>query len=78
MRDDVNNFIINVLINNYYVNEEAINVNTVYEDLALDSLVLLEIIAMVEKQFSIKVPMGLISPEMTIAESTVNLMKAAA
>ena len=78
MKNEITDFIINTLVEKYYVSSDLINGNSVYDELALDSLVLLEITAMIEKKFNVNIPIGVITSEMTIAKSAANILRKAA
>lgn len=58
-----------LLVEKYYVPADKVIGNVVYDDLELDSLVLLEISVTLEKEFGLKIPDGLVESEMTIKHS---------
>ncbi|MBD2801579.1 acyl carrier protein [Xenorhabdus sp. M] len=58
-----------LLTDKYYVSADNVTQDVIYEDLELDSLTLLEISVILEKEFNLIIPDGLISSEMSIYES---------
>ncbi|REF26397.1 acyl carrier protein [Xenorhabdus cabanillasii] len=58
-----------LLTDKYYVSADNVTQDVIYEDLELDSLTLLEISVILEKEFNLIIPDGLISSEMSIDES---------
>ncbi|PHM30072.1 acyl carrier protein [Xenorhabdus innexi] len=58
-----------LLIGKYYVSVDNVTQDAIYEDLELDSLTLLEISVILEKEFNLIIPDGILSSEMSIDES---------
>ena len=69
MENKIFNRIKELLVEKYYVPSDKVTADVVYDDLELDSLVLLEISVTLEKEFSLKIPDGLVESEMTIGNS---------
>ncbi|CDH01954.1 phosphopantetheine-binding protein [Xenorhabdus bovienii] len=60
-----------LLTDKYYVSVDEITKNVIYDDLDLDSLTLLEISVVLEKEFNLSIPDGLIFSDMSI-EASIN------
>lgn len=75
MKNDIIKLISSMLINKYCVQADAIQPSSIYNDLALDSLTLLEITAILEKKFNIQIPLGVITSDMSIEESASNILR---
>ncbi|MBD2784463.1 hypothetical protein ID858_12235 [Xenorhabdus sp. DI] len=75
MKDKIFNRIKTLLTDKYYVPAEKVFHNIIYDDLELDSLVLLEISVLLEKEFSLSIPDGLVSSSMSIEESINTILK---
>jgi acyl carrier protein len=69
MKAKIEESIIQTLIDKYQVPEEAVSGDSVYDNLGLDSLVLLEISVALEKQFKLEIPDGVLQPEHSISKS---------
>ncbi|KAA0015597.1 acyl carrier protein [Salinicola corii] len=64
-----------LLVDKYYVPAEKVTDSVVYDDLGLDSLVLLEISVTLEKEFGLKIPDGIVSSEMAIEYSVKSILR---
>ncbi|WFQ79404.1 phosphopantetheine-binding protein [Xenorhabdus sp. SF857] len=71
MKDMIFERIKSLLTDKYYVSVDKITENVIYDDLELDSLTLLEISVVLEKEFNLSIPDGLISSDMSI-EASIN------
>ncbi|MDC9615231.1 phosphopantetheine-binding protein [Xenorhabdus khoisanae] len=71
MKDMIFDRIKSLLTDKYYVSVDKITENVIYDDLELDSLTLLEISVVLEKEFNLSIPDGLISSDMSI-EASIN------
>ncbi|MBE8597632.1 acyl carrier protein [Xenorhabdus sp. BG5] len=71
MKDMIFDRIKSLLTDKYYVSVDKITKNVIYDDLELDSLTLLEISVVLEKEFNLSIPDGLISSDMSI-ETSIN------
>ncbi|KLU14337.1 MULTISPECIES: acyl carrier protein [Xenorhabdus] len=69
MKDMIFERIKSLLTDKYYVSVDKITENVIYDDLELDSLTLLEISVVLEKEFNLSIPDGLISSDMSIEVS---------
>jgi acyl carrier protein len=78
MKNEITEWIINILIDKYLVQAGEVSPSSIYDDLALDSLALLEIIATLEKEFGVEIPIGVITSEMSIEQSAASVLKGAA
>lgn len=75
MEEKIFNRIKELLVDKYYVTAEKVTGSVVYDDLELDSLVLLEISVTLEKEFGLKISDGLVSSEMTIEHSVKTILE---
>ncbi|EOT0791256.1 TPA: acyl carrier protein [Klebsiella pneumoniae] len=75
MKDKVKEKIVDLLVNKYFVDKESVSGSSVYDDLELDSLVLLEISVSLEKDFDLTIPDGLVTSEMTIDQSVAKIVE---
>lgn len=75
MKDELMSRIYTLLTERYYVPTDKMTELTIYDHLDLDSLVLLEISVTLAKEFSISVPDGLVTSEMTIEQSVNEMIK---
>ncbi|MDE9518923.1 acyl carrier protein [Xenorhabdus bovienii] len=71
MKDIIFDRIKSLLTDKYYVSVDEITKNIIYDDLELDSLTLLEISVVLEKEFNLSIPDGLIFSDMSI-EASIN------
>ncbi|KAF6666040.1 acyl carrier protein [Pantoea sp. EKM103V] len=69
MEDKIFSRIKEMLVDKYYVPYQKVTAEVAYDDLELDSLVLLEISVALEKEFDLKIPDGLVESEMSIGHS---------
>ncbi|MDC9591578.1 acyl carrier protein [Xenorhabdus sp. XENO-10] len=67
MKDIIFDRIKSLLTDKYYVSVDEITKNVIYDE--LDSLTLLEISVVLEKEFNLSIPDGLISSDMSIEVS---------
>lgn len=75
MKDKVKEKIVDLLVNKYFVDNESVSGSSVYDDLELDSLVLLEISVSLEKDFDLTIPDGLVTSDMTIDQSVAKIVE---
>jgi acyl carrier protein len=69
VREKIYNRIFDLLENSYYVPKGNISESAVYDSLELDSLVLLEISVILNKEFYLNIKDGDLLPTMKIGES---------
>ncbi|TFH90264.1 phosphopantetheine-binding protein [Vibrio ouci] len=69
MKKDIYKRIADLLENSYHIVDSDISESAVYDDLELDSLVLLELSVILNKEFQLRIQHGQLEPSMTIGES---------
>jgi acyl carrier protein len=69
MSADVTTLILEILTSKYDVPAEELSESTVFEDVAIDSLALLEMALMLEKQLGIPIAEGTLGGHQTIAQA---------
>ncbi|NEA35920.1 phosphopantetheine-binding protein [Streptomyces sp. SID13031] len=69
MSADVTAKIIEILITKYDVPADEVSESTIFEDIAIDSLALLELALMLEKQLGVLIAEGVLGGHQTIAQA---------
>ncbi|MEV5882462.1 phosphopantetheine-binding protein [Streptomyces sp. NPDC052020] len=69
MTGSVSTMIIEILTGKFDIPQEEVAQSTVFEDLAVDSLALLEMSLLLEKRLGVSIAEGVLSAQQTIAEA---------
>ncbi|WP_312760162.1 phosphopantetheine-binding protein [Pantoea brenneri] len=64
--DVVKDKVVDLLVNNFGLNEEGIKANNSLEKLGVDSIIIIEIQLDLEREFNIKIPDGDVIPDFTV------------